>query len=579
MEQHRGDDTRKKILCVTDEAVPESKQDFRPPSHCKFVNVAVSKFDDVVGQVDFDALIWLADRVDARRQYWHLTKNAVILDQMPVGLALVDKANNIIWANQRLASWFEKDQIVGLNFFDAMNNPEIMDGSRTPLKNALKTGKPCVATLKIDEARYLRVRAAPLVHEKNEATQNVVTISDISRETLHLQKLEAIHAAGAELADLLPEEIFQMNVEERIELVKANILHHTQGVLNFDVVEIRLIDRKTNECKTLLSEGMDAGVEVHNLFAHRTGNGVTGFVCATAKSYLCEDTTNDPLYVDGLLGAKSSLTVPLMLHEEVIGSFNVESPEIGAFTETDLQLLQIFSRDIARALNSLDLLVAQKHESAQQSVEAIDIASAKPIDEILNDAVQIIESYAGDDPDVTRRLHKILKNSRDIKHIIHGVRENSCSNEALPESVQTNSRPLLRGCRVLVVDSTEEIRDSAHLLLEKYGCIVETAHEGREALMMVRNCEPESAYDVIIADIRLPDLSGFDILVALQKIYKDPPLVLMAGFGYDPGHSIVKARQAGLQPHALLFKPFKIEQMLETLEKMMGVGEDTGITG
>ena len=45
------------------------------------------------------------------------------------------------------------------------------------------------------------------------------------------------------------------------------------------------------------------------------------------------------------------------------------------------------------------------------------------------------------------------------------------------------------------------------------------------------------------------------------------PLVLMTGFGYDPGHSIVKARQAGLQ--LVLYKPFRLDQLLETVEKVV----------
>ena len=44
------------------------------------------------------------------------------------------------------------------------------------------------------------------------------------------------------------------------------------------------------------------------------------------------------------------------------------------------------------------------------------------------------------------------------------------------------------------------------------------------------------------------------------------PMVLMTGFGYDPGHSIVKARQAGLQ--AVLYKPFRLDQLLETVEQV-----------
>ncbi len=45
------------------------------------------------------------------------------------------------------------------------------------------------------------------------------------------------------------------------------------------------------------------------------------------------------------------------------------------------------------------------------------------------------------------------------------------------------------------------------------------------------------------------------------------PMALMTGFGYDPGHSIVKARQAGLQ--AVLYKPFRLDQLLETVEQLV----------
>jgi DNA-binding NtrC family response regulator len=45
------------------------------------------------------------------------------------------------------------------------------------------------------------------------------------------------------------------------------------------------------------------------------------------------------------------------------------------------------------------------------------------------------------------------------------------------------------------------------------------------------------------------------------------PLILMTGFGYDPGHSIVKARQAGLQ--AVLYKPFRLDQLLDTVEQVI----------
>ena len=146
---------------------------------------------------------------------------------------------------------------------------------------------------------------------------------------------------------------------------------------------------------------MEPEAAQRELYALPQNNGVTGFVAATGKSYLCEDTAEDPLYLEGVKGAKSRLTVPLMLHDEVIGTFNVESPEPRAFSESDLQFLEIFGRDVAAALNTLELLVAEQANTTAASVEAIHSAVALPVDEILNEAVQchgaLHRSRAGSD--------------------------------------------------------------------------------------------------------------------------------------------------------------------------------------
>ena len=202
----------------------------------------------------------------------------------------------------------------------------------------------------------------------------IATVRDVTSEVLQQQKLAAIHKAGIELADLTPEEVFEMHVEDRIELLKSNILHYTQDLLNFNVVEIRMLVEATSRLEPLLSVGLAEEAAVRPLYAQPQNNGVTGFVAATGKSYLCEDTLEDPLYLEGFKGAKSSLTVPLILHDQVIGTFNVESPEPRSFTESDLQFLEIFSRDVAAALNTLELLVAQKANTALESVDAIHSA-------------------------------------------------------------------------------------------------------------------------------------------------------------------------------------------------------------
>ena len=495
-----------------------------------------------------------------------LFRCATVIEHMPDGMALLDRDNNILMANRKIVDWFGGgNDLVGMNFYHAMGNPNIVGAELSPLTTAFARKTLCTASMLVND-RYYQLNAAPIIDGEGQAVQLIVTLRDSTSYTQQSQKLEALHQAGMALADLRPEEIFEMDIENRIELLKENILHYSQDLLNYEIVEIRLIDEKTGRLEPLLSEGIDSEIAKEPLFAKAKDNGVTGFVAATGNSYLCEDTTSDPLYLDGHIGAKSSLTVPLVYHDKVIGSFNVESPEVGAFTESDLRFVESFARDIAQALNTLELLVAQKTNAAQQSVEAIHAAVALPIDEILNDTVQVMESYIGHNPDVVKRLKKILKNSRDIKQVIQKVGEKMAPEEAVPAGIMVEKRPALKRKTVLVIDAVEQVRSSAHNLLDKYGCIVETAHEGLEAILMIRNSD--QPYDAIIADIRLPDMSGYELLLKLKEITNDesPNLILMTGFGYDPGHSIVKARKAGLKAGSVLYKPFRLDQLLTIVE-------------
>jgi CheY-like chemotaxis protein/PAS domain-containing protein len=504
-----------------------------------------------------------AEVVDVAR----LVQNERILQGMPDGVVLLSSDNTILWGNGRLREWTGRSEVVGSNFYDVMGTPEILGPDFCPFHTALATGRASASTLRCFQNRYMRVHAAPVIDGNSDAHHLVVTIREVTDEVLQQQKLSAIHQAGIELADLTPDEVAKMSVEERIELLRANILHCTQDVLHYDVVEIRMLDPKTGYLEPVLAVGMTPEAAQRKLKAEPTGNGVTGFVAATGKSYLCEDTSEDPLYLEGAPGAHSSLTVPVVLHDRVTGTLNVESPEPRAFSESDLQFLEIFARDVAIALNTLELLAAEKATTAAASVEAIHSAVALPVDDILNDAVNVMERYIGHQPDVVERLQSILRNARDIKQVIQKVGQSMAPTEAQPLSARIELRPALVGRRVLVVDTDESVRSAAHALLERYRCIVETAHDATEAQFMVRSLSHDQHYDAIIADIRLPDMSGFELLLKLKEMMESVPMALMTGFGYDPGHSIVKARQAGLQ--AVLYKPFRLDQLLETVEQLV----------
>ncbi|HWG43701.1 MAG TPA: response regulator [Gemmataceae bacterium] len=372
------------------------------------------------------------------------------------------------------------------------------------------------------------------------------------------QKLDALHKAGRELAALSADTLADMSVAERIELLKLNIRRFTRDLLHYEVIEIRLLDPQTGRLEPLLQEGMTPLAANRVLMAGVEGHGVTGHVAATAKSYLCPDTNADPLYLAGAPGAHSSLTVPLIFQDKVIGTFNIENPRPNAFGEADLQFAEMFSHEIAAALHTLQLLQAEKSSTASQSVEAISREVALPVDDILASATSILERYIGHDPEMADKIRKVIVGARAIKQCIQKVGEDIAP-QAPATIVKEPIPPALKGLRILVADNDDRVRRSAHGLLGRWGCVVETARDGQEALTMARL----STYDAILADIRLPDISGYEVYRRLREAQPQARVILMTGYGYDPTHALVKARQDGLR--FVLFKPFRVDQLRDAL--------------
>lgn len=487
-----------------------------------------------------------------------------ILQQLRDGLALVGPNREVLWHNKRFQQLTGQDgTLTSQIFYECFGTHEILGPDFCPLNTAFGMGEAARSTLRVGDKTYYDVEATPVFDGTPDefaiARYLIVVVRDTTSEVLQKQKLNAIYQAGLELGDLTPQELLEMTVEERIELLKSKLLHFTQDLLEYDTVEIRLLDRKTRRLDPLLSAGMHKDAEERTLHALPQDNGVTGFVAATGKSYLCEDTTTDPLYILGASEARSSLTVPLMLHDEVLGTFNVESPRPQGFTENDLQFLELFAREIAVSLNTLELLAVEKVSSATESTKLILTEVGEPVDEILQDATWLLEQITSAEPAIRDRLKDILKHTRDIKLLIQNVGETIQPQTGV--SIESSIRPKMQHKRVLVVDTENEVRKAAHQLLGRFGCNIETAHNAEECFLLARSTH----YDAVITDIRLPDRNGYEVYEQLRQIDGNLPVILMTGYGYDPSHSLVKARQAGCT--SVLFKPFRVDQLIAELEK------------
>jgi signal transduction histidine kinase/ActR/RegA family two-component response regulator len=103
--------------------------------------------------------------------------------------------------------------------------------------------------------------------------------------------------------------------------------------------------------------------------------------------------------------------------------------------------------------------------------------------------------------------------------------------------------------RVLVVDDNVDAAQSTAVLLRFQGHTVEVAHDGAAALEAVRAFRPE----VLLLDIGLPGLSGYDVARALRARPEGQGLVIAAVTGYGQDEDRCRAREAGCDYH--LTKP------------------------
>jgi DNA-binding NtrC family response regulator len=108
--------------------------------------------------------------------------------------------------------------------------------------------------------------------------------------------------------------------------------------------------------------------------------------------------------------------------------------------------------------------------------------------------------------------------------------------------------------RILVIDDDEGVRASMTRMLHGAGYTVETAETGEQGLALARG----NAYDVILSDMRMPGLSGLEVLQKLREHRIDSAFIVMTGFGTVD--TAVEAMKLGAVDYVQ--KPFFREELL-----------------
>ena len=135
----------------------------------------------------------------------------------------------------------------------------------------------------------------------------------------------------------------------------------------------------------------------------------------------------------------------------------------------------------------------------------------------------------------------------------------SLAGSALSTAVKLNVAPRTS---FLIVDDSEDTIRMLEQLLKLSGANVATATNGADALRLAS----ENEFDVILSDISMPGMDGFEFLQRLRQIngQQHVPVIAITGFGRTD--DIERARTAGFYSH--LTKPLNIQALTEILDQL-----------
>ena len=119
--------------------------------------------------------------------------------------------------------------------------------------------------------------------------------------------------------------------------------------------------------------------------------------------------------------------------------------------------------------------------------------------------------------------------------------------------------------RILIIEDDEEMRSLLKDFLADEGYEADSAHNGSEALLKLA----KDPFDLVITDIRMPGLTGFDILSAIKNLELGMPVIVITAFGGEEVYRRSMARGAD----GYLEKPIHFQKLKVLILKLISPGE------
>ena len=172
-------------------------------------------------------------------------------------------------------------------------------------------------------------------------------------EHQYVATLETLSEIGHEMSSILD-----------LDQLLTRIASLTKRLIDYRTFGILLLNEQSRELEMKLAVSYGKGAETKHM---KLGEGLVGWAALHKEPVLVSDVSKDPRYINLVEDARSELVIPMLIKDRCIGVFDLESPELNAFTKEHKELLTLLASQAAVAIDN-----ARLYDEVRRNEERIE---------------------------------------------------------------------------------------------------------------------------------------------------------------------------------------------------------------
>lgn len=334
-----------------------------------------------------------------------------LVENSPAGVFTIDSEYTFVYVNEQMGQilGYPRQELVGTDFrrYIAEDSKALVEdrykrrqrGEAVPdhyefnIKRSdgeERTVELSVAVIRSSDGVPLTIGHLLDVTEKKQAMNSLEeTASRLERRAMQLRVAAEVarDATSAQSLDLL--------LARAADLVRDRFGFYHAGIF--------LIDRNREYAVLKVAAGESGKAMVARKHQLRIGSeGIVGFVAATGEPAVVSDVTQDEHHLRNPLlpETRAELALPLVVAGDVIGVLDVQSDQVNAFDQDDVQILQVMADQLAIAINNAQLLQDTQRKARELSglyETALVTSSALDIETLLHKLYEQINKLLAPD--------------------------------------------------------------------------------------------------------------------------------------------------------------------------------------